>query len=127
MAVGYLLDLEKRCREELASTVQVSITSYKNRIASGAVRRMPDGRGIPFCGLDQMVLALEALLDHSSDGEGGPCRTAGERGAATRRQIRDVSFGAFPGITASGFTAGSITACRVSCGREAGKPAFGAA
>lgn len=63
MAVEYEFDLEKRFREELASTVQIRIFSYHDRIAGGVVKSMLDKRETPFYGLDQAVLIIEELLD----------------------------------------------------------------
>lgn len=63
MTVKYMCDLEKRHRMEQAATMYVRIYSYENRVARGVVMSMTDKTEIPFCGLDQMSLIIEELLD----------------------------------------------------------------
>lgn len=65
MVVECEWNMDKCLREELASTVQIRIYSYNDRIAGGVVTSIQDKREIPFCGLDQAVLIIEELLDRN--------------------------------------------------------------
>ena len=56
-------NLEKRYKEEQMTTMQICISSYKNRVAKGSIIFLLDKTEIPFCGLDQMCLIMEEYLD----------------------------------------------------------------
>ncbi len=47
-----------------SSTMMVRFSSYKNRVACGVVQAMCLENPIPFCGLDQLLLLLEDIMDY---------------------------------------------------------------
>lgn len=62
----YTYDSKRRRLSGPAATVQVSVSSYRSRVACGFLRTLT-GTGIyPFCGLDQAVLLLEEILDRDA-------------------------------------------------------------
>ena len=62
----YTFDPGKRYRQEMAATVQVSVYSYRNRMACGVLRTLSGMEEISFRGLDQAVLILEEILDREN-------------------------------------------------------------
>ncbi len=66
LTIPCICNMEKRQMTEEAAAMQVQISSYKNRNAKGVITFLLDKVRIPFCGLDQMCLIIEAYLDRKA-------------------------------------------------------------
>lgn len=48
---------------EYAATMVVIFTSYENRVPCGSIRSFCYSEAIEFCGLDQLLLTMESIMD----------------------------------------------------------------